>query len=308
MNETVRQQLRGTPGLVLDLDETATHDGPGLRMAIYLKGCPLSCVWCHSPESVWPGPQIIRYRGRCIGCGRCTEVCPMGIRKLAEDASPDPSSCRLCLACVEVCPAVALELKGHSMEVGELVDRAVRQRAFYDASGGGVTISGGEPLLQAPFTSALARSLRAEGIHVAIETTGLAPWPVLSAIADSVDLFLYDVKQIDDQLHVRDTGVSNALLLDNLGRLTAAGSEVIVRVPCIPGHNDSPESIKAIALKVRELGGSRITLLRYNPAAPGKYSWVQRPYPLARATPQEPETMRELECIVSEVGLEVLPR
>jgi pyruvate formate lyase activating enzyme len=207
---------------------------------------------------------------------------------------------------VAACPAGALELKGQTIAAGDLVDRAVRQRAFLESSGGGVTLTGGEPTLQASFTSAVLRLLKAEGIHTAVETTGLTTWPVLEELAGSVDLFLYDVKHADEALHRRDTGVSNQAILENLGQLAALGADIIVRVPCIPGRNASPDTIGDIAATARDLGCRRIALLPYNPAAPGKYTWLQRPYPLGGLAAQTEDEMAELEEVARGAGLEVV--
>lgn len=307
MTDAERAVLRATPGLVFAIDQTATHDGPGLRMTVYLKGCPLRCVWCHSPESQLAKPEIVWYANRCLSCGACVDECPEGLRTFDPAARPDTSSCRLCEACVGVCPADALEVKGETMTAGEVVDQAVRQKPFFDSSSGGVTITGGEPTLQPDFVGAGLRLLGEQGIHRAVETCGLAQWWTYAALLPEVDLFLYDVKHADDALHRRDTGVSNAKILDNLQRLIAAGADVLVRVPCIPERNDSPEIIASIAQTVVERGVTRISLLPYNPAAPGKYHWLQRDYPLAGLKPQSAERMAELQGLASDAGLEVLP-
>lgn len=306
MTAAERESLRDVRGIVFAIDQTATHDGPGLRMLVYLKGCPLGCIWCHSPESRRSEPQIVWYGARCVSCGACVERCPRGLRSPNPLAGPDPGECLLCEACVAACETGALEVKGGWVSAGDIVDQAVRQRAFFDASGGGVTLSGGEPALQPEFARALLRLLRGEGIHTAVETSGLATRAVLREIAATTDLFLYDLKHADDELHRRDTGASNRAILENLARLIAEGAEVIVRVPCIPGRNGTPETIADIARVARDRGATRISLLPYNPATPGKYAWLQRPCPVAGTKPQTDHEMRVLEDVARAEGLTVV--
>ena len=298
--------LRSVEGLIFAIDQTAIHDGPGVRMMIYLKGCPLHCVWCHSPESISPQPEVVWYETRCVQCGKCDEACPEGLRSPDPDVTERQGSCRLCSRCVDACDHAALEIKGYTTTAGRMVDEAVRLKPFFRRSGGGVTLSGGEPMLQPEFSYAIAALCRAADIHVALETTGHVHWARLEPMTRVVDLFLYDLKHADDAKHRAFAGVSNRLILENLARVTATGAEVVVRMPVIPGRNDSPEEIREIARAARDRGVTQITLLPYNPAAPGKYAWLRRPYPLAGTEKQNDEVMRALERIVEAEGLRVV--
>ena len=302
---TSREALRSTEGLIFAVDQTAVHDGPGVRMMVYLKGCPLRCVWCHSPESINPRPEVVWYETRCVRCGKCVQVCPEGLREPAVLDVPPPGECRLCGACIEACELGALEVKGRPVTAGALADEAIRLRPFFRRSGGGVTLSGGEPMLQAGFAYAIAALCTEAGIHVALETTGHVAWAKLKRMTRVVDLFLYDLKQADPQKHRAFTGVGNRLVLANLRRLTETGADVVVRVPLIPGHNDSPEDVRAIARSARKHGATKLTLLPYNPATPGKYAWLRRRYPLTGAPRQSAEEIARLRGTVEGEGLTV---
>ena len=298
---------RSTEGLIFAIDQTAVHDGPGVRMMVYLKGCPLRCVWCHSPESISPRPEVVWYETRCARCGKCVEACPEGLREPAVPNAPLPGECRLCGACVEACKPGALEIKGRAVSAGTLADEAVRLKPFFRRSGGGVTLSGGEPMLQAEFTHAVAALCRAAEIHVAMETTGHVAWAKLKRMTRIVDLFLYDLKHADPEQHRVFTGVDNRLILANLRRLAKAGADVIVRVPLIPGHNDSAEDVRAITRLAREHGARKLTLLPYNPATAGKYAWLRRRCPLKGAQRQSGEEIARLTEVVEGEGLTTVP-
>ena len=297
-------------GLLLDIDKFASHDGPGIRTTVFLKGCPLSCIWCHSPESRLGDVELIYQDDRCTGCWLCLEECPrdalsIGSKGGGEAAVLDRSLCDVCGRCAEVCYPGALKIAGSVVTVGELVSQVRKDIPFFQSSGGGVTLSGGEPARQARFSYHFLLACQEAGIHTALETTGYARWEVISSLASVTDLFLYDVKFVDSESHRRFTGVPNRVILDNLQRLAATGSEIHVRVPCIAGVNDSPEQIRAVSRLVSGMKLSRIVLLPYNDAAGAKYEWLGREYALPDAMTQSHENMNELADICRQDGLHV---
>jgi pyruvate formate lyase activating enzyme len=278
-------------GIVFDIQRFSIHDGPGIRTTVFLKGCPLSCAWCHNPESQSPEPELAWWSARCIACGTCLAACPNGaIRREPPGGAlaTDRSRCTVCGTCADACPAEARERIGVARTVAEVMDEVRRDLPFYAASGGGVTISGGEPLAQPRFLEALLRAARAEGIHTTLDTSGHAPWTVLDAVRGLVDLFLYDLKRADDDGHRRWTGVSNATLLDNLRALSARGHRIVVRVPVIAGVNEDPVAADAIAALAAGLPGvERIELLPGHRYAGGKYERLGRRAPDVGAVPDE---------------------
>ena len=253
-------------GLVFHIQRYSIQDGPGIRTTVFLKGCPLACWWCHNPEGRSAEPEISVMAERCVRCGRCRQVCP---RVLPDRDGEGPirqrDGCTRCGQCVEACPADARQRVGTSMGVTEVLDQVLRDRIFFDDSGGGVTVSGGEPLLQARFTRALVEACRAEGVHAAVDTCGFAPPEALEWVAHATDLFLYDLKTLDDQLHRRHTGVSNALILENLQRLARLHQAIWIRVPLIPGFNDQPAQLDALARLAASIDAVRqVNLLPYH--------------------------------------------
>ncbi len=299
--------LRDVEGTIFGLDQTAVHDGPGVRMNVYLKGCPLRCTWCHSPESQALRPEVVWYETRCSRCGQCLGACPEGARSIKLIDRERRAQCRLCGACIDVCPAGALAVKGRVVTAGELTGEAARLKPFFRRTGGGVTLTGGEPTAQPEFSFALASLCRDAGIHVAMETCGFVQWRVLSELSGVVDLFLFDVKHVATDVHEEHTGVTNDRILANLQRLLEAGADVVARVPLIPSVNDDPDTLGAMGKKLLECGARRVTLLPYNPATPAKYSWLHREPPLAEATRQNPEHIEALQRIVLDMDLEVVP-
>jgi pyruvate formate lyase activating enzyme len=242
---------RGDRGVVFDVMRYGVHDGPGIRTTVFLKGCPLRCAWCHNPEGQSPEPELSYRAGRCVGCHACVEVCP-GKPAAHDGLAPLRERCQRCGACVEACYAEARQWVGREVTVDEILNEVRRDAPFYGQSGGGLTLSGGEPLSQPAFAEALLRGAREAGLHTAVETCGHAGWDAVERVARWTDLFLYDVKLLDDEAHRRFTGAGNAVILSNLVRLSAAGHAIVARLPLVPGVNDGEANLRATAAFLRE--------------------------------------------------------
>jgi pyruvate formate lyase activating enzyme len=241
-------------GTIFDVKRFAIHDGPGIRTTVFFKGCPLSCPWCHNPESQNARPELLFWAERCIGCGACVGACPVDAVSLENGtAVTNRPLCTGCGACIEVCPSQAREIAGEVWPLDRLLDVIERDLLFYDESGGGVTLSGGEPLAQPGFALAVLTACKERRIHTAVDTCGFAEWDVLDAVASQTDLFLYDVKLLDDDRHRELTGASNGLILENLERLSDAGRRIWIRYPVIPGVNDEESDVVALGKLVSRL-------------------------------------------------------
>ncbi|MEI7832052.1 MAG: glycyl-radical enzyme activating protein [bacterium] len=264
-------------GMIFDLDTFAVHDGPGIRMAVYLKGCPHSCRWCHSPESRSPQAELILLHDRCIGCGVCVGVCTNHAHELRDgNHLIKRELCTACGRCCEYCPQHALAIKGYPISVETLVNKARRMKPFFTHSGGGITLTGGEVTGQADFAAEVLKRCRAEGIHTAIETSGACNWEALSQVVAHADLILYDLKLIDDTAHRYWVGASNQIILANAVRL--AGHNLQVCVPLIPGITDTEENLAGIFAFMHSAGLATVALLPYNPSAAAKYEWIGQQY------------------------------
>lgn len=300
----------GSRGLIFDIQKFSLHDGEGIRTLVFFKGCPLSCAWCSNPEGQVSSPELVYARDRCIGtgeCDRCLSVC--GAAAIGRDSDGkvaiDRRRCDDCGECADVCPSKALEVSGRFVGVDDVIRSVEEDSAFYVRSGGGLTLSGGEPLSQAGFVAELLETARGRGLHTAIETSGLCAWKSLEAVAPQVDLFFYDIKCMDPKKHERVTGVSNEVILENFRKLRRHFPEkaLVVRTPVIPGVNDTEEEIRAIAEFVDGAGGaSAYELLRYHGFGEPKYRKLGREYPLERAEPSSEERMRALGEIAARVA------
>ena len=284
-------------GIVFNIQRYSIHDGPGIRTTVFLKGCPLHCWWCHNPESQSPAAEVRVVERRCIECGECVEACPQLANHETGGPLPPPSNCTGCGACVEACPTGARQMVGRTMGVDDVLAELLRDRIFYDDSGGGVTFSGGEPLQQAEFLCGLLEACRAERLHTAVDTCGCAPHKTILQVAPLTDLFLYDLKVIDADLHREATGMSNAVILDNLKVLGQSGSRVWIRVPIVPGWNDSDERLTATARFVAAVPGvEQVQLLPYHELgrhkARGTAAAVDQP-PQPRPTAEQLERAAE---------------
>ncbi len=292
-------------GVIFDVKRYAIHDGPGIRTTVFLKGCPLRCRWCHNPESWHAAHQPAFRAGRCVGCGRCIEACSSGaISRLDERVVTDPNACTACGDCVDVCQTDAREILGRQATVSELIKEIERDLIFFDTSGGGVTLSGGEPLAQPEFLRALLGECKAREIHTALDTTCHAPWDVLESIAGTVDLFLCDLKLMDPAAHEQFTGVSNQLILENLARLARLDRQIIVRIPVIPGVNDSDDNLDASGAFIRSLDRPvEVDILPYNRAVLGKLGRLTGNYDILKVDPPDRRRLEEIRKRLKSFGI-----
>ena len=295
-------------GLIFNIQKYSIHDGPGIRSTVFLKGCPLECWWCHNPESQSTEPDLTVIAGRCVQCGACWDVCPQ--RELRQERvlpSADHADCLRCGQCVAACPTGTMQLVGRRMTVAETLAEILQDRIFYDESGGGVTLSGGEPLLQLSFVTELLAACRAEGLHTALDTCGFARREDLLTVAPLTGLFLYDVKLLDDQRHRQYTGVSNVVILENLQALSAVHDNIWIRVPIIPGVNDDAANLDATANFVAALRGVRqVTLLPYHRHGVHKAERLGRSSRLGAVTTPSTEHLETMADRFRAVGIRAL--
>lgn len=294
-------------GTVTDIQHFSVHDGPGIRTTVFVKGCNLRCFWCHNPETQASGLELQYYPDRCIACGKCVEVCPESAHSMVDGVHVfDRERCTACGACTDVCYSRALVMAGAERSAAEVVEIVLRDRAFYDTSGGGVTVSGGEPLLQPAFTRAVLAGCRAAGIHTAVETAANVSWGRIQEILPVTDLVMMDIKTMDSDVHRTVTGVPNARILENAKRLAEHGVPLIVRTPVVPGVNDDEASIRAIAEFTSGLDSLvRYELLRFHAMAGSKYAALGLPFHAGDITPPTSEQMERLAKVASSFELEV---
>ena len=278
-------------GTVFNVQRYTVHDGPGTRTQVFLKGCPLRCRWCDNPESWALKPEVGVFPQRCIDvekCGYCREVCPVDEEAVFRVENHrvmaiDRNLCTGCLKCAEACPANALTVWGKQVTVADQIKEVCRDRAFFDETGGGVTLSGGEPFFQVAFTKALLKESKRQKLHTCVESAMPVSWKTIEETLPYIDFFITDIKQIDTKKHLEYTGVSNELILDNIRKLSTTGIPMVVRVPVVPGHNDSEDNIRGTATFLRQECQNaviQLQLLPFHELGKMKYSSLGMTYPL----------------------------
>ena len=293
-------------GLIFDIKRYSVHDGPGIRTTVFFKGCPLTCWWCHNPESRAAGPLLFYDAEKCMACHLCVDACPHGAVAAIDGGSvTDAEICRGDGACAAICPTEARQLLGRRYSVDELMAEIEKDRVFFEVSGGGVTFSGGEPLQQSEFLLAVLRACGDRGLHRAVDTTGAAPPDVLLEVARHADLFLYDLKTMDPDLHLEATGVALGPVVDNLERLLAAGATVQIRVPVVPGVSDGA-NIDATARFLRERPGIQgVSLLPYHQPAQAKHDKFGVPWQMPDNPELPPGAVEAMALRMESYGLDV---
>jgi pyruvate formate lyase activating enzyme len=285
-NSRIRDKLRiVVSGLVTNIQRYSLQDGPGIRTTVFLKGCPLDCWWCHNPEGLASEQEIVRVESRCLRCGECIEACPQEIARLNSE-SEDRAACAHCGACVRACPTGARQFAGLRMTVEDVMQEIIKDSIFHDDSSGGVTFSGGEPLLQPEFLLALLRACHHAGVHTAVDTCGFVKESTLLQVAALADLILFDLKILDDARHRKFTGVSNQVILENLREVCRKHANVWLRVPLIPGINDASEELGTMAQFAASLSSIRqVNLLPYHRTGVQKFQRFGRDYRLPDVMP-----------------------
>jgi len=308
MQEPVRQnrQSNSMRGLVSNIERFAIHDGPGIRTLVFMKGCPLRCLWCSSPQTQNLFPEILHDAARCQRCGRCIEACAPRAIALLQDGRMKihRKLCTSCGRCVEACPNQAFELVGRDITVEQLLNEVTRDSQYFRRSNGGVTVGGGEPTMQYEFVTAFLKSLKQLYVHTAIETCGYVNSKHLRTLLDFVDLVYFDIKHMDATVHKKAAGVSNKRILEN-ARLLSASHSMILRIPIVPGYNDSEENIRASARLATELGENlqRVELLAYHKFGVHTYRSLGRAYAVDNLESPAQSEMLRLKKIIESYGV-----
>jgi pyruvate formate lyase activating enzyme len=300
-------ESKNITGLVYDLQRFAVHDGPGIRTLVYMKGCPLTCLWCSSPHTQKKAPEILHIETNCKKCGLCLEVCQTGAISFSDEEGPviDRNLCNCDALCVEACPGRARELAGSPMTPTELFEEVDKDSAFYRRSNGGVTVGGGEPTMQHEFVKEFLKMCKKRYVHTVMETCGFAKWEHLEGLLEYLDLVYMDVKHMDAAVHKEITGVSNDIILANV-RKVSTRRPLIVRIPVVPGLNDAEGNIAATAEFASGLGEHlvRIELLPYHKFGTQTYGRLDMVYELEDVEPPGDERMQQFKKIVESFGVQ----
>ncbi len=293
-------------GLIFNIQKFSVHDGPGIRTTVFLKGCPLQCLWCSNPESQSFLPELLVRDINCKGCGACAAACPQKVISITKITGRiiDRQKCDQCLICVQSCLYGSLNQCGQYRSVKEVLDEVLQDKIFYKNSGGGVTISGGEPLSQGKFVGELLACCKTEGLHTTLETAGHGSWKEMEKVLSFVDLILFDIKHLDSDLHQKTTGIKNNILLENLHN-AAATNNIWLRVPLIAGFNDSAEHIKKIAALGKEIHAQKISLLPYHEGGKSKCQQLGTPYGFPDGKTPDETQIHKLKKIIEKAGLAV---
>ncbi len=295
-------------GRIFDIKRYSIHDGPGIRTTIFLKGCALRCLWCHNPESIDPGPELMHWPGRCSRCYACIKACPLAAisKDQAGAVVIDRTRCDLCGKCAAACLYDAMQMVGREASVEDVLAEVEKDRIFYEQSGGGVTLSGGDPLVQSDFAEALIDACRSRGIRTALDTAGMSQNWVLDRLAAKTDLVLYDLKCMDEARHREFTGVSNAPILENLKRLAAAGTEIWIRIPLVHGVNDDDDHIRRTIAFLQSLKTiRRVGILPYHSGGLEKARRIGREAHFRKFETPSEERIAAVEAAFREAGFEV---